>query len=86
MPRPPVHKDDDGDDDDDDDNDDDDDDDDDDGDDDDDDDDDGDDNDDDDEQVPLLEWEPKEEEVKSLLRNRKVEPDHVVLFEKISLI
>lgn len=30
------------------------------------------------EQVPLLEWEPKEEEVKSLLRNRKVEPVHVV--------
>ena len=30
------------------------------------------------EQVPLLEWEPKEEEVKSLLRNRKVERVHVV--------
>ena len=30
------------------------------------------------EQVPLLEWEPKEEEVKSLLRNRKVEPVHIV--------
>ena len=30
------------------------------------------------EQVPLLEWEPKEEEVKSLLRKHKVEPVHVV--------
>ena len=30
------------------------------------------------EQVPLLEWEPKEEEVKNLLKSWKVEPVHVV--------
>ena len=30
------------------------------------------------EQVPLLEWEPKEEEVKNLLKKRKVEPVHIV--------